>query len=154
MAAPNTTRGVKLVLKIGDGADPEVFTARCTINGDRSVAYDATMRDETIPDCDNPDAVAWVGREKESLSVTFSGSGMLHKQDHAIFRNWWASEETKNCEIVIDDDTPANVITETGAFHLTTFNVTGSRGVKMTADITIVSDGEVTPEYGANVGAA
>src|SRR5690606_41446865 len=110
MAAVNYTRGVKLVLKVGDGESPEVFTALCTINAERGITFNAQTNDATIPDCSDLDAMAWLAREKVSLSVDVTGGGMAHKQDVKKLWDWFESEDAKNCQIVLDDDTAGNVL--------------------------------------------
>lgn len=152
MAQVNYTRGVKLVLKVGDGASPEVFTALCTINAERGISFDGTFRDEVIPDCADPDLMAWVAREAESLSVGVTGGGMSAKEDVNTLWTWWSSGESKNVQIILDDATAANVITFEGAFKLTNFDLSGNRGEKVASTLTLASDGEVTAEFGANVG--
>jgi predicted secreted protein len=152
MAAVNSTRGVKLVLKVGDGASPEVFTALCTINAERGLTFNAQTNDATIPDCADPDAIAFLAREKTSLSVDFTGGGMSDKSNVKTLWDWWESDESKNCQIILDDDNAANRVTFEGAFHLTQFDLTGNRGEKVNSTMTLASDGIVTAEFGANVG--
>ena len=152
MAAVNYTRGVKLVLKKGDGASPEVFTALCTINAERGITFNAQTNDETIPDCADPDAIGWLVREKQSLSVDFTGGGMSDKSNVKTLWDWFEGEDAVNCQIVLDDDTAANVITFEGAFHLTSFDLTGNRGEKVASTLSLSSDGAVTATFGANVG--
>lgn len=152
MAAVNHTRGVKLVLKVGDGASPEVFTAMCSINAERGVTFSGSANDELIPDCADPDQIAWVSREVESLSVEFTGGGMLDKGNVKTMWDWWKSGASKNCKIILDDATAANVITWTGAFKLPTFDITGDRGSKAAASLSLQSDGAVDAVFGANVG--
>lgn len=151
MAAVNHTRGVKLVLKVGDGADPEVFTALCTINAERGITFNKDMGEETIPDCTDPDLIGWVAREGRSKSISFDGGGMLNKQDVADFWAWWDGDDSKNCKVILDDDLPANVITFSGAFKMPSFAINGDRGSKATATMSIASDGAVTATFGANV---
>lgn len=150
MAAVNTTRGVKLVLKVDD-AKNGTFTTLCTINAARGITFNAQTNDDTVVDCDNPDAIAWLAREKSTLSVDFSGSGSSHKQDIYRLWTWLNAEESLPCKIIMDDDTPANVITFTGNFHLTSFDVSGDRGTKATSSLSVSSDGIVTATFGANV---
>lgn len=152
MAAVNYTRGVKLVLKVGDGASPEVFTAMCSINAERGITFNAQMRDEVIPDCADLDAVAWLSREAESLSMEFTGGGMSDKSNVKTLWDWWESGESKNCQVVLDDDTAANVITWEGAYKLPTFDLSGNRGEKVAGTVAVASDGAVTATFGANVG--
>ncbi|WP_292052153.1 phage tail tube protein [Brevundimonas sp. UBA5866] len=152
MAAVNSTRGVKLVVKVGNGASPEVFTKLCTINAERGITFNAQTNDATVPDCDDPDKIAWLAREKQSLSVDVTGGGMNHKSDNKKLWDWWRSEDSRNCQVILDDDDPANVITYEGAFHLTQFDMTGNVGEKVNSTMTLSSDGEVTATFGANVG--
>lgn len=150
MAGVNYTRGVKLVLKVGDGASPEVFTTLCTINAQRGITFNASLRDEVIPDCDDPDLPGWVAREAESFSMQFSGGGMLAKGDVKTLWDW--KGESRNCQVVLDDDSAANVIAFEGAFKLADFELSGARGEKVQASLSLASDGEVEASFGANVG--
>ncbi len=152
MAAVNYTRGVKLVLKVGDGASPEVFTALCTINAERGITFNAQTNDATVPDCADLEAIAFLAREKQSLSVDFTGGGMSDKSNVKTLWDWWKAEEARNCQIVLDDDVAANVITFEGAFHLTQFDLTGNRGEKVQSTMTLASDGIIDATFGANVG--
>lgn len=154
MAAVKYTRGVKLVLKVGDGAEPEVFTALCTINAERGITFNAQTNDATIPDCADLEAIAFTAREKQSLSVDFTGGGMSDKSDVKKLWDWWKNEESKNCQIILDDDTAGNVITFEGGFHLTQFDLNGNRGEKVNSTMTLASDGIVTATFGALVGGA
>lgn len=152
MAAVNYTRGVKLVLKVSQGGSPETFAALCTINAERGVTFNAQTNDATIPDCSDLDAIAFLAREKQSLSVDFSGGGMSDKANVKTLWDWWVGEDSKNCQIVLDDDTAGNVITFEGGFHLTQFELSGNRGEKVTSTMTLASDGIVEATFGANVG--
>lgn len=153
MAAVNYTRGVKLVLKV-ETAVPDTFAALCTINAERGVTFDGTFRDENVPDCADPDLLAWVVREAESLSMGVTGGGMSDKADVNRLWLWWKSGESKNVQIILDDDTPANVITWEGLFKLTSFDLNGNRGEKVASSLTLASDGEIGATFGANVGGA
>jgi predicted secreted protein len=144
MAAVKHARGVKLLLKVGDGAVPEVFVAYCTINAARSISGEAATNDFNIPDCDDPDAMGWLAREKVSLSYSVSGAGILNTPDTEIFAEWLADPLPRNCEIIVDVLAADGGVVFAGAFHLTTFEITGDRGSKMEASISLVSDGEVT----------
>lgn len=148
------TRGVRLVVKVGDGATPEVFTPLCTINAERGITFNAQTNDETNPNCEDLDAIAWLVREKASLSVDVTGGGKSHKDDVKKLWDWWKSPESKNCQVVVDDDVVANQITFEGPFHLNQFDLTGAEGQKMASTMALASDGEVTATFGANVGGA
>lgn len=146
MAAVTHARGVRLLLKVGDGATPtETFTAKCSINAARGIAFDASTNDFNIPDCSDPDLIAWVAREKISLSASITGAGILNTPDTESFFVWWSSDDAKNCQVHLDGVTGANGGGYfSGAFHLTAFEVTGDRGGKMEFSCTLVSDGTIT----------
>jgi predicted secreted protein len=146
------TRGVRLVVKVGNGASPEVFTALCTINAERGITFNAQTNDDTVPNCEDIEAIKFLSREKSSLSVDVTGGGKNNKPDNKILWDWWKSPDPRNCQVVLDDDDPANVITWEGAFHLTQYDLTGNDGEKVLSTITLASDGEVDAAFGANVG--
>lgn len=137
-------RGVQLLLKVGDGASPEVYTAFCSINAARGITFSSAVNDFSIPDCTDPDLIAWIAREKSSLSVAVSGAGILNTPDIDDFFNWWSSRLSKSCTITIDVGASLGGQVFTGDFHLTDFAITGDRGAKMECSITLASDGEVT----------
>lgn len=151
MAAVNFTRGVKLLLKV-ETETPDTFAALCTINAERGFSITAATNEANIPDCSAPDQLSWLAREKVSLSADFTGGGMTDKSDVKKLMDWATSEDSKNCQIILDDDVADNVITFEGPFHLTQFDLTGNRGEKVTSTISLASDGEIVATYGANVG--
>lgn len=153
MAAVNTTRWSKLVLKVGDGASPEVFAPLCSINAARGINFTSNLTEEAIPDCEDLEMLMWMIREKVSVGVEVSGGGKIHKPNVKTFVDWQLSKDTKTCQIVLDDDDADNVITFEGEFHLETFSMTGDPGSPtVSGEIALKSSGEITPEYGANVG--
>ena len=146
-ATPNPVkhaRGVKLLIMVGDGSTPEVFTAFCTINAARSVTGDAATNDFNIPDCDDPDTLGWLAREKVSLSYAAQGAGILNTPDVQAFTDWLADPNSRNCQIVVDVPATDGGVVFAGPFHLTQFEITGDRGTKMEATLNLISDGEIT----------
>ncbi len=145
MAVITHARGVKLLLKVGDGGDPsETFTAYCTVNAARGITFTAATNDFNLPECSDPDQIAWVAREKVSLSVAVSGAGILNTPDVQDFFDWWSDDASKNCQIVVDVPSADGGVIFEGAFHLTEFAITGDRGGKQEATLSLASDGEVT----------
>ena len=137
-------RGVQLLIMVGDGGSPEVFAAYCTINAARSVTGEAATNDFNIPDCVEPDKVGWLAREKVSLSYSAEGAGILNTPDVQIFADWLADPLSRNCQIVVDVPAADGGVVFAGPFHCTKFEITGDRGSKMEATISLVSDGEIT----------
>jgi hypothetical protein len=153
MAAVNTTRWSNLILKVGDGASPEVFTALCSINASRGLSFNTNLTEEAIPDCSDLEAVMWMIREKVSVGVEVTGGGKVDKANVKTFADWVVSKDVKRCQIVLHDAVAANVITFEGDFHLETFSMTGDPGSPtVSGEIALKSSGEVEGTYGANVG--
>ena len=66
--------GRLLLIKIGNGADPEVFASLCGVKT-RSFNLSANEVDTTIPDCDNPENTPQKTSVPGIVSRTFNGSG-------------------------------------------------------------------------------
>lgn len=141
---PTTFNGSKILIKVGDGGDPEQFTTKCSINASRSVQGSATTVDTVVPFCgDNADDPAWTEREKDALSYTFTGEGVHDAADIEFFTGWLESAPSRNVEAVIADGVNGSY-TLSGKFHLTEYQVSGARKEKAQASITLVSDGVVS----------
>lgn len=145
MAAVKSARGTKLLLKVGDGATPtEVFSTYCSITAERGISFTAGTNDVDIPDCDDPDKISFLAREKTNLSLNFTGSGTLNTPDVQEFFDWWQSPDSKNCKVIVDVPSVDGGVIFSGAFHLTEFSITGNRGERMQASVSLASDGVVT----------
>lgn len=143
MAKPTTWRGTQLLIKIGNGATPEVLEAPCGLTS-TSLNRSADTNDTTVPDCDNPDAPAWTEREVSTLSWEYSGSGVMTPDAAKKWDAWHASGLPKNVQI--DAGTAAlDGRRYTGRALLTTYNITGERGDKIKVEVTLSGDGELHP---------
>lgn len=135
MAQAETLRFSQFLVKIGNGANPEVFAAPCGLNS-RSFNRTAATNDTNVPDCDNPDAPSWLERDTVSLSAQISGAGVVANEDFDTWNAWFESGLTKNVQISLG----ARVWI--GPYKLTKLNVTGQRGSRATFDVTLDSDGQ------------
>lgn len=140
MTKPTTLRGSLMLLQIGDGASPETFDSPCGLTA-KSFSRTSTVNDVTVPDCDDPDAPAWVERVKDALAGTVSGSGILAKEYLAAYEAFLASLDPRNVKITLDY--ASGPIEYTGAFHLTTFTITGERGSNVNVELELQSHGEI-----------
>lgn len=145
MAQAKTARGTKLLIKIGDGGSPsETFAHNCSVNAARSFQLSANTNDTNVPDCDDPDLMAWVEREKVSLSGTVNGAGVLNTPDLEFFFDYVADSDPKNCKIVVDVPGSDGGRVFTGSFLCTDFQISGDRGQKTDMSITLQSTGAIT----------
>lgn len=143
MAAVKHASGLKLLLKLGNGATPEVFSTVCSIRATKGVNFEGEENTFNIGDCDEPEAITWLIGEVVGKRITFDGGGVLHTPDLDKFYEWWDGGETKNCKIVLDVPGADGGIVLTGGFKLPAFNVTGNDGDKVQFSASIKSDGPV-----------
>lgn len=143
MARPKTLKGSKLLLLLGNGGDPtETFAAPCGLTS-RGINFSKATNDATVPDCDDPEAPSWQERSVVSLSGTISGSGVLALEAMPTWREFFFSTDSRNVRVKLDAPLADNGGYFEGAFHCTTFNVTGNVGEKIQVEIELQNDGEV-----------
>lgn len=140
MARPTTLRGSKLLIMIGDGADPEVFAAPCALNT-KSFNRSASTNDFNVADCSDPDAPVWTERAKGALSSGITGSGTLAKESIDTWEEFFEDVDSRNIRVVIDYAVGPR--TYQGKYHLTTFNITGDQDGLIQYEIELTSDGPV-----------
>lgn len=141
MAKPTTVPYSKFLILIGDGATPtESFTAPCGLNSE-GLDLNATSNDVTVPDCDDPDAPAWLERAVRSMSGKITGSGIMAVESFTLWRDWALSGQPKNARVQLN---LPGLGYYAGSFILTTFTLKAERGDKVQVDITLDSDGQIT----------
>ena len=144
MAAIKPLKGTLLLIKIGDGEASETFAHDCLINTDRDIDFTAGTNSEQIPDCADPDLMAWDSVEVVSLGCTVSGAGMLNTPDVKTWFAWLKSGDGKNIRIEMQGIALADGGGWwEGEFKLTRFQVGGGRGAKANCNVTLVANGEV-----------
>lgn len=142
MTAPHTVTGQKLLVQIGDGASPETFAHDCMINTERGISISADTNEYVIGDCDSPDDMAWKEVTKDGAQVTIQGAGMMHSTSwKSTWYDWAVSPDSKTCRINLNIGAEFGGGYLQGEFHLTQFEITGNRGDKITASMTLVSSG-------------
>lgn len=132
--------GRKLLVKIGDGASPEVFT---TIAGSR----DHTITEnEQIVDTTNKDSGGvrqlLDGRILHNVSVSFTGV-FTDSQTLADLRTNMRAGTHANYEIDVVDEAATGGETLTGAFRVTSIEEAGSFDAEVNYSVTLESDGAI-----------
>jgi len=145
MATVKHMNGTQLLVQIGDGASPEVFAHDCLINTERGIAFASETNRQVIPDCENIDDPSWSVVNKDGLSATISGSGMLHTTSVKDWDEWFRGDDGKNVRVLLNGVSLANGGGHwAGSFKLTGWEVTGTRNEKAQVSVTLESDGVVT----------
>ena len=146
MAQPATTSFGRFLVELGDGATPtEGFTSPCGFTN-KGFELTAAVSEINVPDCDNPEAPAWVQRGVTSYSAQITGSGVMALGSAKTWRDWFLSGVTKNVRVHINESAANN-----GGYYqfpalLTTLGASvalGSDGNKVQQSVTIQSGGTV-----------
>jgi len=141
MAQATVTKGGKVFVFIGNNANPVVYKAPCGLTS-RSLSVSKNLNETSIPDCDDPDAPDWLGRDVASLSMSVSGEGVLAEQSVETWLDALYSGEA--VKVKVECVFPTKKITFTGEMHLESFEITAPRGQVVTANVSMQSDGEMT----------
>ena len=146
MAGPETLNGVALLVQIGDGEVSEVFAADCLINAERGIQFTTETNEVIVPDCTTPTDPAWKDTFKDGLSASISGSGLLHTTNaYSLWYAWLISADPTNVRVNLSGKITAEGGGYwEGAFHLTSFSISGERNGYSTAEISMVSHGALT----------
>ena len=135
MAAPKTTH--KLLVKLGDGGDPETFGHVCGANS-RDISFTNSFDETALLDCDDPlNAAIAVQRSLESQDTQVTLSGRIAKTSLATWRGWADAGDTKNVQILIDEAGADGGGDWTVPAVLSEFNMTveGKKTIEFTATI-------------------
>lgn len=143
MAQPVTIKFGKMLVEIGDGGSPEVFTAPCGFT-EKSFTRSKTLNEVLIPDCDDPDAPVVVGRDVASITFAVSGQGVLAAEAVATWDSFFNSTSSRNVKVTFVFPSPVGNKVYTGLAHLETFEITAAVGDRVLANISMQGDGALT----------
>lgn len=139
MAQPTTTKGGKVRVLL-DLAGTATFVAPCGF-ASKSVTFSKSLEEVSLPDCDDPDAVNWLGRDAVSLSISVSGEGVLAYESVETWMDAFESVESVAAKIEIEF--PAKTYTYTGRLHIESLEMGAPAGRRVTNNVSMQSDGEM-----------
>jgi hypothetical protein len=140
MAPPTTAKFGKFRVLLGNGASPEVFAAPCGFTS-KSLALTKNLTDVNLPDCDDPDAPAWVGRDVESLTASITGEGVMAAESAADWMD--AFESTSSISVKVEIEFPLVTWTYTGKMHISSMTLAAEQGGRVSNNVEMQSDGEL-----------
>ncbi len=144
MAEAKTVAGVSLLVKVSDMGGTPVFAHPCLINAARGIQFSSATNERNIPDCTNPELMAWTKINKQSLSAKINGSGVLNTPDNTVFFTWYSADDARDIRVEFSGITLANGGGWfAGQFKCTDYGVTGDRGDEVSCDIALASHGAV-----------
>jgi hypothetical protein len=145
MSQPVTAKFGKMLVELGDDATPTVYAAPCGFTS-KGVTISKNLQEVNIPDCDDPDAPTWVGRDVLSQSATITGDGVAAAESVPDWDDAAMSTESVPMRVTIDFGAGVTggkkVIT--GKFHVDSEAYAAAQGGRVTLAINAVSDGAVT----------
>src|SRR5690349_24657772 len=124
MAQPVTIKGGKVRVLL-DLAGSGTYTSPCGFTN-RSVTLSKALNEFSIPDCDDPDAIDWLGRDAISLSMSVSGEGVLAAESVEDWLDAFYSVDSVPAKVEIEF--PAKTITFTGAMHIESVEIGANNG--------------------------
>lgn len=140
MASPKTIKFGKFAVMLGTpGANP-VYTAPCGFNS-KSLTLSKELNDITIPDCDNPDAPAWIGRDVASMSAAISGEGVVAESALPTWLLAYESSEPVPVKVIMTGS--ATTYSFTGKMHVASLAFEAALGERVMLTVDLQSDGEL-----------
>lgn len=124
MSAATSIRFGTQQLLIGDGADPEVFSAPCGLT---SLTKTTNVETNTvnIPDCDDPDLASFLGIDEVSRQIQVTFSGLLATEALPMWQAWDLAGGYKNIRWYRNLSNPNGGGYLSGPALLTQFEETG-----------------------------
>lgn len=132
--------GRALLVKIGDGADPEVFSNLCGLNS-KAMTINNSSIDVTTPDCSTPGGALWTETLNGLKNVTITGDGFFEDSASELRMNTiaMAADNVGNFTVTV----PA-FGTYAGAFRIASLEFGGETEGGVTYSLSLESTGAVT----------
>lgn len=140
MTAPITAKFGKFRVLLGDSNSPINYTAPCGFTS-KSLVLSKNLTEINLPDCDDPDAPAWVGRDVQSLTAAISGQGVMAYQSADTWLT--AFESTDSVPVKVEIEFPLVTFVYTGLMHIATMTLGAEQGGRITNNVDMQSDGEL-----------
>ena len=145
MTKPATTTFGKFLVEL-ESATPGTFAAPCGFT-QKGFELTAATSETNVPDCDDPEAPAWVERGVTSFSAQITSSGVMALGSVDTWRTWFMSGLAKNVRVHINETSGNGGGYYAFAALLTNLGKStqlGSDGNKVQQSVTIQSTGPVT----------
>lgn len=116
------------------------YQAPCGFSS-KSFTLTKNLQEIDIPDCDDPDAVAWIGRDAQNLSAVIAGNGVAAAESVPAWNTAWNSVESIPAMVEIEFST--GTLTYTGLFQVDSLAFTAEQAGRVQLAVNMQSDGEV-----------
>lgn len=132
--------GRALLVKIGDGADPVVYSNLCGLNS-KSLTLNNSSIDVTTPDCTSPEGALWTETLAGLKNVSVSGDGFFEDSTAEARMNTvaMAADNSTDFQVVVPD-----FGTYAGTFRISSLEFGGETEGGVTYSLSLESTGAVT----------
>jgi predicted secreted protein len=130
------------IIKMGDGAEPEVFKILCGIQ-DVTINETANTQDRFVRDCTKPGEVPYRKSKLTGRQLDVSGTGLTDTVSLPSVRAALGNLGNFKIELYRDDGTDAGVLlgTYTGEFRMTAANINAPRDNTSSFQVNLISNG-------------
>ncbi|MGA0849889.1 MAG: phage major tail protein, TP901-1 family [Chthoniobacterales bacterium] len=132
--------GRALLVKIGDGASPEVFSNLCGLNS-KAMTINNSSIDVTTPDCSTPGGALWTETLNGLKNVSITGDGFFEDSASELRMNTVAMAADNVCNFTV---TVPAFGTYAGAFRIASLEFGGETEGGVTYSLSLESTGAVT----------
>jgi len=137
MAQPTTSTFKEFAIHVGNGAAPtEVFAFICGLTS-KGLSISNNTSTTPVPDCADEDLPAFEEVAIASQSVSVSGSGIFTVEDQKEMLEWAMDGTVKNIRVYPGKSAVGDVNYYAGPAILSSLEITGERGTKVQASMTI-----------------
>ena len=133
------------LIKLGNGATPEVFTAICGLQ-DATINETVNTNDRFVRDCAKPGEVPQRRVKATGKQTDITGTGLTNADEVDNVRGALGVVNNYKIEVYQDDGTDTGTLlgTYAGPFMMTAANNTIPREGNAAVELTLASDGAVT----------
>jgi hypothetical protein len=136
-----------MIISLGDDADPPVYTSPCGFTS-KGVELSKNLNEINIPDCTDPDAPVWVGREVTSQTASITGDGVAAGESLPDWDEAFMSTDPVPMKVEITYDGLGVKVIE-GMFHVESESITVEAGGMVNLAISAQSTGAITATWTA-----
>lgn len=144
MAQPTTARFGKMRISLQDPDNPNLYVAPCGLTS-KGLSLNKGLSEESIPDCDDPDAPLWLARDVQNLSMSITGNGLLAAESEDVWVS--AAMSTEPVKALVEVEFSTGTRTFEGDFQVDTFSISGENGGRITSEISLQSDGIINTDW-------
>jgi hypothetical protein len=119
---------------------PIVYAAPCGLTT-KGLAISKNLQEINIPDCDDPDAPIWLGRDVQNLSATISGDGVAAAESVPDWND--AAISTQSIPMKVEIEFTTGIKRFEGDFIVDNLTFGAEQGGRVTLSFNAQSDGPI-----------